>query len=86
MSRKSGIMASRRRGYNLSSGEYVCFIDSDDKIAPQRFEKQLNVLEQVPTVGLVYSDASIINETSEIIGKYSVFINLFGKMLQNPFL
>lgn len=35
----SGVSATRNRGVELASGEYIKFVDSDDTIAPQTLEK-----------------------------------------------
>lgn len=40
----------------MVTGDYVCFIDSDDLWLPENLEKQVAVMEMDPEVGLVYSD------------------------------
>jgi glycosyltransferase involved in cell wall biosynthesis len=65
-----GVVEARNRGIKLSSGKYICFIDSDDVIMPTRFEKQAAILEQNPDIGLVYSDAFAIDSEDNILGKF----------------
>lgn len=41
-----GLAATRNRGIDLSSGQYLCFWDADDKAYPQFVEKMLAKLKQ----------------------------------------
>jgi len=66
-----GVVAARNRGVSLTRGEYICFVDSDDVVLPDRFERQVAVLDSDPEVGLVFADALIIDSKGEQIGKFS---------------
>lgn len=66
-----GVVAARNRGVNLAKGKYICFVDSDDVVLPQRFEKQVSLFEDDTELGLVYADALIIDSQGENIGKFS---------------
>ena len=66
-----GVDATRNRGIELSKGKYICFVDSDDMSAPERFERQIAVMENDPEIGLVYSDAYMVDAEDNIIGKFS---------------
>ena len=44
-SNKGIIAASRNRGIELASGEYVAFLDSDDLWTPEKLERCMNTLE-----------------------------------------
>jgi glycosyltransferase involved in cell wall biosynthesis len=48
-----GIVASLNRGCILARGEYIARMDADDVSAPQRFERQVVLLDRNPQVGLV---------------------------------
>lgn len=41
-----GLSASRNKGLDLAQGEFVCFIDSDDYIAPRYCELLLKTIEE----------------------------------------
>jgi glycosyltransferase involved in cell wall biosynthesis len=46
----------RNFGIEHSSGEYLCFLDADDIMAPGRIEKQAQLLSHHPQAGVVFSD------------------------------
>lgn len=66
-----GVVAARNRGLSLARGKYICFIDSDDIILPDRFLKQVTFLENNPTIGMLYSDALAIDTEGNHLGKFS---------------
>lgn len=41
-----GVSEARNTGISESNGDYVCFIDSDDRVAPDYIEYLLNLLEE----------------------------------------
>lgn len=45
----------RETGRSLARGEYVQYLDSDDLLAPERFEKMIETLEQGAGADLAYS-------------------------------
>ncbi|WP_103669792.1 glycosyltransferase [Pseudanabaena sp. BC1403] len=51
----SGPSASRNRGFQISKGHYIQFIDSDDYISPVKIKEQIEFLK-VSGKDLVYSD------------------------------
>lgn len=49
-------LLTRRSGLREVSGEYLCFLDADDTIAPDYIEKGMKVFDQDHRIGIVYSD------------------------------
>ncbi len=48
------VVAARRDGVELSRGEYVCFFDGDDLLAPDFLQKSMLVLDAHPGAGWTY--------------------------------
>ncbi len=53
LDRNKGVSAARNRGFDAAGGEYIAFMDSDDVSLPTRLEKQLQLLQENPEIGVV---------------------------------
>ncbi len=63
-----GIAGALNYGLNLSNGEYIIRVDSDDISIPSRFEKILNYMDENKDIAICGSWAISINEKGETIG------------------
>jgi glycosyltransferase involved in cell wall biosynthesis len=68
-----GRSCARNQGFEASSGNYVCFLDSDDVLNPRMFERQVSLLESNSELGFVFSDYQFVNRAGEILPKPEVF-------------
>ena len=68
-----GRSCARNRGFEVSGGDYVCFLDSDDVFKPRMLELQVSLLDSNNHLGFVYSDYQFINQTGEILPRPEVF-------------
>jgi glycosyltransferase involved in cell wall biosynthesis len=62
----SGPSVARNRGVQEARGKYVAFLDSDDLWLPDHLSKQVELLENDPSLGLVYSDSLQLEEDAPI--------------------
>lgn len=62
-----GIVYSRNRGLALAKGQYIGMFDSDDIAFPEKFEKQIQFLNNNPDIGMVGSWVKHIDEDGNIL-------------------
>jgi glycosyltransferase involved in cell wall biosynthesis len=67
--------AAKQAGVGLAQGEYIQFLDADDSIAPNKFEKQLAIFKANPDTSLVYSDYANIDSQRNLLGGESTSLS-----------
>jgi len=62
-----GQSRAKNLGIALSRAEFIAYLDADDAWHPTKLEKQLQLLEAQPRVGVCYSLRSLINDRGEAL-------------------
>lgn len=65
----AGVSNARNQGYHLAKGEYLAFLDADDVWLPDNLSSKLERFSQDPALGLVHSDAAVIDQNSQPTGE-----------------
>lgn len=77
----SGVAATRNRGIELASGEFISFLDADDIWTEDKLEYQLRALEENAQAAVAYSWTDYIGESGEFLYPGS-HITLNGNVYQ----
>lgn len=64
-----GLTKSLNKGLKIAKGKYIARQDADDVSLPQRFEKQVELLDKQPKVVLVSCDIEVINSEGAFVKK-----------------
>lgn len=87
-----GQMQTLNIGIGLSCGKYIARMDQDDISLPERFEKEVKIMDKFEDIGLVYSDSFIIDGVGArkkktlfgYVKPYRSFV--FDKLLERNFI
>lgn len=66
-----GHSLARNNGLKNAKGEFIAFLDADDKWYPHRLEEEIKLIEANPVVGLVHANAMRLSEDGRLLGAYS---------------
>ena len=62
-----GLYDAMNKGWALSHGEFVGYLNSDDKLCPGAIGLMVNYLQEHPDTGLVYGDYYRIDEAGKVL-------------------
>jgi glycosyltransferase involved in cell wall biosynthesis len=64
-----GVAETRNAGWHASKGEFVQFLDADDRLKPESVESHMRCFRAHPAVGFVVGDIEWIDEEGRCLGK-----------------
>ena len=73
-----GIYANTNDGIQMAKGEYVAFYHSDDVYEPTIIEREVEMLEANPSVGVVFCKDLFIDADSQVYGRLKLPTELSG--------
>jgi GT2 family glycosyltransferase/glycosyltransferase involved in cell wall biosynthesis len=62
------VLLARKEGFDLTSGEFVVFLDADDKLGPKYFSECLTMMKSDQSVGIAYSNIVYFGSQSGLVG------------------
>ncbi|MBT9317206.1 glycosyltransferase family 2 protein [Leptothoe spongobia] len=65
-----GLAGARNTGIRESDGDYIAFLDADDRWHPTKLEKQVTLMEASTNIGVVYTWMTLVNQTGEPTGRF----------------
>ena len=81
ITKNQGLASTRNYGFELSDGEFIQFLDADDTLAPNKFEKQINIFRENNSLDVSYTNYTFFYEDT---GKYSES-QMQGLLSESPF-
>jgi glycosyltransferase involved in cell wall biosynthesis len=65
-----GLAGARNTGIRRAAGDYVAFLDSDDRWHPEKLQRHVEHLDANPLVGVSYSQSAFIDEDGHSLGYF----------------
>lgn len=74
----SGACVARNKGLDISTGEYIKFLDADDYLADNIISAQVKQLNELDQQSIVYGDYTLVYRNSNILHKNKIVNNSCG--------
>lgn len=74
-----GVSVARNTGIDAATGEFITFVDSDDWLVNEMYEKMIAEITDNPGLDMVMCDSTLITEDSEIKSTYLIREGYYSK-------
>ncbi len=68
LKKNMGRAFARQKALNEANGEYLTMLDADDWIYPDKLQRQVELIQQRPTVALISAGMAIVDSGNQIVG------------------
>ena len=68
--KNQGTCKARNVGLNTAKGEYIAFLDADDRWNPFKLEFQIKIMENITRIGMLFTNYSTIDSCSKYIDHF----------------
>ncbi|MFQ5688779.1 MAG: glycosyltransferase family 2 protein [Gemmatimonadota bacterium] len=79
-----GIADARNAGLERARGEFVAYLDADDRWKPDKLERQLEVMRAEPSVGLLFTDLERFDENGRFDKTHFSYVPELARMPGRP--
>ncbi len=69
--RNQGVAAARNSALQRATGEYITYVDGDDRYLPRKLEREAAALRAHPQARIAFSDVYVINRRGERIDRWT---------------
>ncbi|TKX44654.1 glycosyltransferase family 2 protein [Halorubrum sp. ARQ200] len=67
LDKNKGANVARNAGIDKATGNYIAFLDDDDRWEQSKLEEQVTVLDNNPNIGFAYTGQKFVDETGKVI-------------------
>lgn len=89
--KNSGVSSARNKAISMTKGDFIAFIDCDDIWLENKLEAQVSILKKSKELGLVFSNAYILDEKGRRLKDFFKIVRphsgmVFNKLVQDNFI